>query len=253
MANENKISENLRYLMKTRSVTVRQIAEALGMSGATIVKITHGRSVPRKATVQSLAGYFGVSANVMLFGDVKTGKVEEKDFGDEGFEKQIILENEKLTYRKLVPIVSFANAYLWFLASREQERKENDPDYQPVDITDEDGRPITDPDELTLASPIALPLTTKKQRNIDVVILIDNDDLSPMVIDGDYAYIDTAPTIKGDDLVIASAEEGKVIIGRLTRRNDKLFIQREYFSSLSPSLIEVHEIFGKVAGIFRKI
>ena len=253
MTNENKIAKNLKFLMKTRSVTVRQIAESLGMSGATIVHITQGKSVPRKATIQSLAGYFGVSANMMLFGDIETGELEIKDFGDDGFEKQIDLEDEKLSRRKLIPVVPLGNAYYWFLATLELELRENDPDHEPETITEEDGRPINDPDELATHVPIALPFPSTRQKNIDVAIRIDNDDLSPMILDGDYAYIELTHNIKSGDLVIASTNEGKTMIGRITRRNDKFYIQREYFTSLSNNITEVNKIFGKVAGIFRVI
>lgn len=254
MTNKNALAKNLRFLMSNKNVTVRQLARDLGMSSATIVHLSKGRCVPRRATIECLANYFGVAPNLLRFGDVETGEVDVKDFGDNDFITQVHLEHAKP--RRMLPLVRASLAYWWFMLDREEKLAQADPDYVKETVTDEEGRPFTSFDDIEERNSVAVPLPITSGRKIELAIAVDNNDLSPMILDGDIVYIEVTTHVKSGDLVVASGDHGKIILGRLSRQNGKTFVKPDYFASFAPAkgdLVEVQDVFGIVAFLFRSL
>jgi len=58
--NKNVFAENLKYYMKAREKSRRDICEALGLSYYTFSDWVNGKKYPRMDKVEMLAAYFGI-------------------------------------------------------------------------------------------------------------------------------------------------------------------------------------------------
>lgn len=73
---ETRIGENIRFFRKERSMTQEQLAEAVGVTAGAIYKWEAHRSIPDIGLIMELAELFGISVDVLLGFELKSGKVD---------------------------------------------------------------------------------------------------------------------------------------------------------------------------------
>lgn len=66
MSTAENIGERIRRIRQSRGVSLRKVASELGVSPSLISQVETGKSRPSVATLYSLAGFFGVSADELL-------------------------------------------------------------------------------------------------------------------------------------------------------------------------------------------
>lgn len=66
MSSAENIGERIRHIRQSRGVSLRKVAQELGVSPSLISQVETGKSRPSVATLYSLAGLFGVSADELL-------------------------------------------------------------------------------------------------------------------------------------------------------------------------------------------
>ena len=63
---DEKITENLRFEIKTCGKTIAEIAKGIGVTHSTVCQYCSGRSQPTLATLSKLCSYIGASADDIL-------------------------------------------------------------------------------------------------------------------------------------------------------------------------------------------
>ncbi len=61
-----KLGEYLRSLREAKGLSVRQLADQLGLESSYVSKIEHGDRVPSEAVLGSLAGVFEISPHLLM-------------------------------------------------------------------------------------------------------------------------------------------------------------------------------------------
>lgn len=78
-----KFPAQLRQLLKQHDMTVSQLGRAVKISPKTIYSWLNGQSPRNISQVKSLANYFSISLDELLFGEVPKTKVTFEDYRDE--------------------------------------------------------------------------------------------------------------------------------------------------------------------------
>ncbi len=73
-----KLSENIKNLRKTHSLTQEQLAEALGVTVGAVYKWEAGLSLPEIKLIMEIADFFEISLDVLLGYEQQNGKIENR-------------------------------------------------------------------------------------------------------------------------------------------------------------------------------
>lgn len=111
MANISEFYKRLREICEENNLTVNELAQTLGLSSGSPTAWKNG-AVPRAATVEKIAAYFGVSVDRLLSNEIKkapteTGErdiLDEIDIGFYGAFKELS-EDDKSTVRDMVMLM----------------------------------------------------------------------------------------------------------------------------------------------------
>lgn len=99
----------IKELRNEKSITVKELAEIIGISQSMLSNYENGNSEPRnKDTWMMLADYFGVTPEYLLgYSDIRTNEDKKHleallDFSDVGYVFDDISDEEKFAYREAV-------------------------------------------------------------------------------------------------------------------------------------------------------
>lgn len=72
-----KLSENIRSIRKEHRLTQERLAEAMGVSAASVSKWETGQSEPELTMLGELADFFGVSVDALMGHTIRNGRMDE--------------------------------------------------------------------------------------------------------------------------------------------------------------------------------
>ncbi len=75
---ENRVKENLNYLLNKRGISQSDLADALKMPRQTVNNWVMGNTTPSAYRAQLVADYFKVSVSDLVFGDLIYTDIKEK-------------------------------------------------------------------------------------------------------------------------------------------------------------------------------
>ena len=81
-------ADNVRYLMDRSGLSIRRLAAAVQLNPSSIARILSSGAVPRKKTIEAVAGYFHISPEAILNGSLREETAEalkQKGFFDKDY------------------------------------------------------------------------------------------------------------------------------------------------------------------------
>ncbi len=104
----SNIKDNLKYLRSQRGINQSELAEALGIKRTALNAWEIGRASPRYETAKTIANFFGISPEALLYGNVKDQLLENPPMGGGMKVLAITVDNEERENIEFVPVKAFA-------------------------------------------------------------------------------------------------------------------------------------------------
>ena len=214
-------ADNVRYLMDRSGLSIRRLADAVQLNPSSIARILSSGTVPRKKTVEAVAGYFRVTPDAILNGSLREETNEalgQKGFFDKDYLASLLPNGDILTPRPAyIPVLNM-DEVVQFFARRDLADK-NEPDY-----------------EYRL-----WPGNENEGEAVVCAVRIESDEMSPLIRAGDLVFFTNVNVSSGS--VVLAESKGSALLGRLSKGPTKSWITYDNKEVGGPDRIEVNAVY----------